>query len=304
MKEVAYIFPGQGAQYVGMGRSIYENFDIVHSLFDKACHMLGYDLTKVCFEGPKEMLSRTSISQPAILTVSIATLRVLELACPNINVKVTAGLSLGEYSGLVAAGSLSFDDAVYLVKKRGEFMDETSLKNPGKMLCILGLSLDLVQKICKQTNTEIANLNCPGQVVVSGRVDDIKNVYEMALKEDARAVYLDVSGPFHSSLMDEASMQLKKVLKDINIQPPRFPIVCNINAQYTSSSSDIINNLVTQVNHLTKWEESMRAIAQKGIDTFLEIGPGQVLRGLMRKINPDIKVINIETLEDIKGFSI
>ena len=317
MEKIGYIFPGQGVQYVGMGKDLYENFESARSVFDKANKILDIDIKKFCFEGPQEQLGRTDISQPAILTTSIAALRVLEKEIPNFtaipprtsgngdlaqsDVAAVAGLSLGEYTALVAVGSISFEAAISLVRKRGQFMEEASRKKPGGMLSIIGLPKDEVENLCRQTGTQIANLNCPGQIVISGMLGGISTVYELIrLKGAKRVVRLGVSGPFHSRFMDYASKKLRIELEAVEILPPSLPVIANVTAKAQAEPQIIRENLINQVNHSVLWEEAVRLMASDGIITFLEIGPGKVLKGLLRKIDPNLKVLNIGTVADVE----
>ncbi len=302
MVDTALIFPGQGAQFVGMGKDLYENFPQAREVFDKAGAILKFDLKKLCFEGPQDILSTTSNSQPAILTTSIAALRVLEASAlySQFSPKFSLGLSLGEYTALVAAGSISFEDAVVLVRKRGEFMEDASRKNPGKMACVLGMDMKVVDELCKGFGCEIANLNCPGQVVVSGKTNSVELFASFAKEKGAkRVLMLDVSGPFHSSLMTGARDKLKDYIDRIQILPPKISFISNVDAKVQADPAKIKENLIAQVNTKTLWEESMKLVVQGGIKTFLEIGPGQVLKGLAKKIDPKLEVKNIGTCQDL-----
>lgn len=300
MVRTAFIFPGQGSQYAGMGQEIYHKHKVARQVFEEAQSCLDFDLIKICFEGPKEQLSRTDISQPAILTASIALLKVFQELNPQIKPGVLAGLSLGEYSALTACGSFDFKDAVKLVRKRGQFMEEAARLNPGKMLSIIGLEREAVEEICRDSGTEIANLNCPGQIVISGRKENIEEALKKAQEKKAKmAVVLDVSGPFHSSLMESAGLSLGKELEKIKLSPAVIPVVSNVTADYETEVCEIKKNLVTQVAHAVHWQDSMRLLIQDGFTEFFEIGPGKVLKGLMRRIDSSVAVVNIETDKDI-----
>lgn len=307
MVEVAYIFPGQGAQVAGMGKDLYDNFPAAKEVFDKANSILKVDIKKLCFEGPQEELSTTANSQPAILTTSIAALRVYESSAfaSQFMPKFSLGLSLGEYTSLVAAGSISFEDALVLVRKRGEFMEEASRKNPGKMACVLGMETKAVEDLCKGLGCEIANLNCPGQVVVSGKVNNIELLASLAKDKGAkRVLMLDVSGPFHSSLMTAARDRLKEYIDKIQFQPPKLQFVSNVDARIQTDPALIKNNLIKQVNSKTLWEESIKAVSASNVKTFLEIGPGQVLKGLLKKIDPKLDVKNFGTLQNLQQIPV
>lgn len=302
MTKCAYIFPGQGAQYVGMGKSLYESFPQAKNIFDSTSEILNFDLKKLCFEGPAEELSSTKNSQVAILTTSLAALSVLSSLEPKkFHCALTLGLSLGEYTALVASGALELKDAVILVRKRGEFMEEASKENPGKMFSVLGLDNKTVGEICHKTGAEIANLNSPGQIVVSVGVNGAEK-FEMLAKEKGakRVLPLDCSGPFHSSLMKSASEKLKLELDKINIKSPQIPVIANITADYEKDPDVIRKNLYLQVSHTTRFEDSICLAIKSGITTFIEIGPGKVLKGLLRRIDPTLLVSNIENAEDLK----
>lgn len=304
MVDTALIFPGQGAQSAGMGKDLYDSYSQAREVFDKANAVLKFDLKKLCFEGPQEELSTTSNSQPAILTTSIAALRAFESSPLSqlYNVKFSLGLSLGEYTALVAAGSISFEDALVLVRKRGEFMEDASKKNPGKMACVIGMEPAAVDALCKGIGCEIANLNCPGQVVVSGKTTNIELFAGLAKDKGAkRVLMLDVSGPFHSSLMTPARDKLKDYIEKVRIMPPRVSFISNVDASVQTDPVKIKENLIAQVNSRTLWEASMRYVAQSGITTFLEIGPGQVLKGLAKKIDPKLEVKNIGLSQDLSA---
>lgn len=299
----AFIFPGQGSQYVGMGQEVYQNYKVARQFFEEAQSCVDFDLIKVCFEGPQEQLSRTDISQPAILTVSIALLKVFGELNPQIKPGALAGLSLGEYSALVASGVLDFKDAVRLVRKRGQFMEEAARRNPGKMLSIIGLEQEVVEEICRDCKTEVANLNCHGQIVISGRRENIEEALRKAQEKKAKmAVILEVSGPFHSSLMESAAVSLEKELEKVEFSPAVIPVVTNVTADYETEILEIKKNLVEQVAHTVNWQDSMRLLIKDGFTKFFEIGPGKVLKGLMRRVDPSVLVVNIETAKDVEAF--
>ncbi|MFA5115477.1 MAG: ACP S-malonyltransferase [Candidatus Omnitrophota bacterium] len=300
----ALLFAGQGAQYVGMGRDLSAEFAESRGVFAKADHVLGFPLSGLCFEGPLEELVKTDNCQPAILAVSIAALRAFEARCPALckEFSYTAGLSLGEYSALVAAGALSFEDAVYLVRKRGEFMEEEARKKPGKMLSVIGMEREAVRNLCADTNTEIANLNCPGQIVISGGAKEIGEAERLAKDRGAKmALLLEVSGAFHSSFMKGASDRLARELDNVQIHKPRIPVISNVTARPATTPEEIKGNLVRQVASSVLWEDSMRFILSGGASDFLEFGPGKVLKGLMRRIDGRARVVNVEKKDDILG---
>ena len=296
---VGYLFAGQGSQYVGMGKDLCDSFPEARLIFDRADKVLGFSLSSLIFNGPLEELTKTNNCQPAIVTMSIACWQVYQVKHSQID-GFMAGLSLGEYSALVAAGVFSFEDAIYLVRKRGEFMEEEAARNPGKMLSIIGLDLIQVKEICKAAKAEIANINCPGQVVISGAQQAIQNAQVLAKEKGAKlAVILEVSGAFHSSFMQGASLKLAEELKKIHMSAPKFPVISNVTAKPALSVEEIRENLIRQVSGSVLWEDSVRLILSKGISNFIEFGPGKVLKGLMRRIDSNAQVTNIEKSVDI-----
>lgn len=310
---VALVFPGQGAQYVGMGKDLCETFKESKAVFDKADEVLGFFLSKLCFEGPQEKLTRTQNCQPAILTVSIAALEAFRsqvtshpstlLRAGKSQVKYTAGLSLGEYSALVASGVLSFEDGLRLVRKRAELMEEAARRNPGKMAAILGLDRGVLEALCKKSNAELANINCPGQMVITGKIEAVEKAKNLALEKGAkRAVDLEVSGAFHSSLMKEAALEFKAFLEGFNLKTGSIPVVSNVTAEPRYEAGKIRENLFKQIYSPVLWEDSVRFMAINGVKTFYEIGPGNVLKGLIRKIDANLEVKSVGTVDDIKSL--
>ena len=299
MEKTAFLFAGQGSQYVGMGKDLYDSFPEAKAVFDKAENILGFDFKGFCFNGPETSLKMTNISQPAIVTVSIAAFEVFKVKS-NITPSFMAGLSLGEYSALIASGSLSFEDGIRLIKIRGELMEEAARKYPGKMAAVLGLSTEKIREICANSGAELANLNCPGQIVITGRAEAIDKASLLSMEQGAkRVIPLEVSGAFHSSLMSEASLGLKKALENTLMKDPLVPVMSNYTAFPQEKVSQIKDSLVYQIRSSVRWEESMKFILSKGVSSFVEFGPGKVLKGLMRKIDAAAQVINIEKKEDI-----
>ncbi|MBU4305347.1 MAG: ACP S-malonyltransferase [Candidatus Omnitrophica bacterium] len=305
MKRSALIFPGQGAQYVGMGKELCAESAVARAVFERANAELGFDLAAICFEGPAQQFTQSAVCQPAILTLSIAAYSVLKNEFAELlgALSACAGLSLGEYSALVACGSLCFEDAVRLVHKRGQFMDEASAENPGTMACILGLDLEKAESVCADTAAEIANLNCPGQIVISGTHDSIAKASELAQKAGAkRVIPLDVSGPFHSSLMLPAAEKLSMELEKVTLQKPVIPFIPNVTADFLDDEKLIKELLTKQVSHTTYWEKSIINMKDSGIELFYELGPGKVLRGLLQRIDLNLQVVNLEKSADFLGL--
>ncbi|RKY31837.1 MAG: [acyl-carrier-protein] S-malonyltransferase [Candidatus Omnitrophota bacterium] len=302
---VGYLFAGQGAQFVGMGKDLYGAFPQSKAVFDKADAVLGFSLSKICFEGPPEKLTKTNNCQPAILTMSIAAWQAYNSVANQESqaLRYAAGLSLGEYSALVAAEALSFEDAVYLVRKRGEFMEEEAKKFPGSMASVIGLSLNEIKKICQQAKVEVANVNCPAQVVISGGRAEIEEAAKLAIQSGAkRVIPLEVSGAFHSSFMKGASLRLSRELEKIKINKPAFEVISNVTADAVSNPQEIKDNLIRQVANSVLWEDSMNLLLSKGVNNFIEFGPGKVLKGLMRRISEKAEVKNIEKSQDISNL--
>lgn len=297
-----YLFSGQGSQYVGMGESLFQAFAESRAVFEAADKTLGFPLSKLCFEGPQEELIKTDNCQPAILTVSIAAFRAFRAINKDKGDKTiyAAGLSLGEYSALVAAEAISFEDAVYLVRRRGEFMEEEARNIPGAMASVIGLDLEKVRQLCRDSGAEIANLNCPGQVVISGGAREIEEATRMAQESGAkRVIRLEVSGAFHSSLMKGASLKLANELEKIKVIEPKMAVISNVTAAPAISVGEIKENLIRQVSSSVLWEDSMRLMLSSGVVNFYEFGPGKVLKGLMRRINDGASVTCVEKKEDL-----
>ena len=299
MSDTAFLFAGQGSQYVGMGKDLYESFPESRAVFDEADSALGFSLTKLCFEGPADQLKDTSVSQPAIVTVSIAAFEAFKTKMPDAKPRYAAGLSLGEYTALVAMGTMSFREGVRLVRKRGELMEAAAKKHPGKMAAVLELPRETISEICRKTGAEIANLNAPGQVIISGFAEAVDKAKALCVEAGAkRVIDLEVSGGFHSPLMFEASGELRQLLS-MPLISPKAPVVSNYTAHPETRPDEIRQNLVYQLYSSVKWEDSMRFILSQGISRFYEFGPGKVLKGLMRRISPEAQVANIEKKDDI-----
>ncbi len=296
---VGYLFAGQGSQYAGMGKDLYDSFPEAKAIFDRADKALGFSISKVCFAGQPETLKQTIFSQPAILTVSIAAYEAFK-ARVNKKPSFMAGLSLGEYTALIAGGVFAFEDGLKLVRKRAEIMEEATLRYPGKMAAVLELPFDKVKDICLKSGAEVANINAPGQIVISGKKEAVDKARDLCVEAGAkRVIELEVSGGFHSSLMFEASGELKKRLDLTPISPPAIPVISNYTASAQYQVTQIKENLVYQIYKAVRWEESMKYILSQGVTSFIEFGPGKVLKGLMRRIDSSAQVVNIEKKEDI-----
>lgn len=306
--KTAFLFPGQGAQAVGMGKDVARSFPAALQIYDNAKQILGFDLTRICFEGPAEQLNTTTISQPAIFITSAAILEVLQNnpAISNIKPDVTAGLSLGEYTALYAAGAISFEDALILVQKRGQAMQAAADATEGAMVSIIGLDERQVRQLCAEAGQdgllEPVNFNCPGQIVVSGSSPACARAEELAEKYGAiKAIRLDVAGAFHTELMSSAADGLKQALSNCRIcEPSNTKVIANIDAEYYRSAEQIAEGLTKQLTCPILWQKCMERLLADGVERFFEIGPGRVLTGLMRRIDRKVKVVNISSLQSIE----
>lgn len=303
--KVAFIFPGQGSQHVGMGKTLFDNFKAAKETFEEADDALDLKIGSLCFTGPEADLKLTSNTQPAILTTSIAALRVLssETALKPL---LLAGHSLGEYTALVAAEVLSFRDAVRLVRARGKYMEEAVPVGTGAMAAILGMERDKVEQLCKEASkNEIvvpANFNCPGQIVISGHTGAVSRAVELAKEWGSKAVPLPVSAPSHSPLMEPAGEKLLKELEKININDIKCPVISNSDADFYPSRDKVLGLLVKQLSRPVRWEDSVAKALSSGADTFIEVGPGKVLCGLLKRINREIKSFNVEDVDSLKAL--
>lgn len=303
MGKLAFVFAGQGAQSVGMGKELVENFECAAKVFDDASAALGFDIKDMIFDGDSETLMITENTQPTIVTMSVAALRVLEEK--GIKPDVVAGLSLGEYSAHIASGSIDFEDGVRLVRKRGKYMQEEVPVGVGSMAAILALTPDEVRQCCNEASSagicEPANFNCPGQIVVSGEVAAVDKCCEIALAKGAkRAMKLPVSAPFHCSMLKGAGEKLAKELENVTVGDMNIPVITNVTADYVDSKDDIKPYLIKQVSTSVLWEDTIRKMIDDGVDTFVEVGPGKALSGFIKKISRDVRIFNVEDMASLE----
>ena len=304
MRLVAILFPGQGSQKPGMGKELFEKSAAARQVFEEADDALGFAISRLCFEGPAEELQLTENTQPAILTVSVAAFRAMKeagIASPAF----VAGHSLGEYSALVAAGALSLSDAVRTVRARGRYMQEAVPVGTGAMAAVIGGELSEIQRVCEETRGElvcsVANMNSPNQVVIAGNTDAVDRAIESLKGVAKRVIKLNVSAPFHCALMKPAQDRLATDLERVVFNEPAMPVVTNVDARATRAPHELRDALVRQVSAPVRWVESMQLLAQQGVDTFVEAGPGKVLTGLMRQINRDVKTLNVEDAASLES---
>lgn len=307
MSKLAFVFPGQGAQYVGMGKEIVENYEVANEVFELASEAIGYDMKKLCFEGPEEELKKTENTQPAILTTCIAIQKILEEK--GIKPDVTAGLSLGEYASLVMSKVIDFKEAVLLVKKRGKYMQEAVPLGVGTMAAVLGMNKEEIEKALEKAAefgiVEAANFNSPGQIVISGEIKAVEKACEFAKELGAKkAVMLPVSAPFHCAMLTPAGEKLAKEIDNVTIHDLQTPIIANVNADYYKNRSEVKDLLVNQVSKSVLWEDSVRKMMDEGVDTFIEIGPGNSLSKFIKKISrtekKKVTMFNIDNKDDLE----
>ena len=302
MGKTALLFAGQGAQVVGMGRDLAETFPEARALFDQANAALGYDLAGICFNGPESELTKTENAQPGIYLVSWVALQVLKARVPGLEFHATAGLSLGEFTALAAAGAMSFEDGLKVVRQRGRFMQEACDVTQGGMAAIIGLEEAPTRDVCAEAGVTMANLNCPGQIVISGEVEKISKACELAKARGAkRALPLTVAGAYHSPLMASAQPKLAEALGTITVHAPTVPVIANVNAHPHGAPAEITQRLVEQVTGSVRWEASMRHLLADGFTRFIELGPGTALSGFMKRIEKGVPMLNVADVASLEA---
>jgi malonyl CoA-acyl carrier protein transacylase len=302
MSKTALLFAGQGAQVVGMGKDLAAAFPTAKAWFERANAALGYDLTAICCDGPEPELTKTENAQPGIFLVSWIAFQLLKERIPTLQFDATAGLSLGEFTALTAAGALSFEDNLRVVRQRGRFMQEACDVTKGGMAAVIGLDEAKTREVCAEAGVVLANLNCPGQLVISGEAEKINKACELAKAKGAkRAIPLVVAGAYHSPLMESAQPKLKAELQQVKISAPTVPVISNVTAQPHTTPEDISARLVEQVTASVRWEESMRYLLAQGYTRFIELGPGTALSGFMKRINKEAQMLNVADVNSLEA---
>jgi len=302
MSKTALLFAGQGAQAVGMGQDLAAAFPSAKAWFDRANAALGYDLASICFNGPEPELTKTENAQPGIFLVSWVAFQLLKERVPSLKFDATAGLSLGEFTALTAAGAMSFEDSLRVVRQRGRFMQEACEATRGGMAAVIGLDEALTREVCAEAGVVLANLNCPGQLVISGESDKIAKAVELAKARGAkRAIALPVAGAYHSPLMAGAQPKLQAELAKVKLSPPAVPVISNVTGQAHGNAADISTRLVEQVTSSVLWGKSMRHLLAQGFTRFIELGPGTALSGFMKRIDKGAQMLNIADVTSLEA---
>jgi [acyl-carrier-protein] S-malonyltransferase len=303
---VAYVFPGQGSQWAGMGYDLYQNFASSKAIFRKADEVLGFPLSRLCFEGPEEELQQTNNAQPAILIVSFACLEASRELNPNFpRARFVAGHSLGEYTALAASGVIDFETAVYLARERGRRMHEADAVRPGSMAAVIGLDEPTLQEICQQTGTCIANMNSPTQLVIGGDSDGVSRAMELAKEKGAvRVIPLPVSAAFHTPLMQPVVDEMTEIITRLTFADPTVPIIANTTARPLTTAQKVKEELIQQMVNCVQWQRSVEYMIDEGVTTFLEIGPGKILSGLIRRINREVRTENIGDAQAVNDLAV
>ena len=302
MSKTALLFAGQGAQVAGMGRDLAEKFPSARAWFDRANAALGYDLTAICFNGPETELTRTENAQPGIFLTSWVAFELLKEQAPLLRFEATAGLSLGEFTALAAAGALTFEEGLSIVRQRGQFMQEACDATRGGMAAVIGLDEAPTREVCAAAGVVLANLNCPGQLVISGETDKIAQAVELAKAKGARkAVALSVAGAYHSPLMASAQPKLASALAAVRLTAPAVPVVSNVTAQFHGAPAEISTRLVEQVTSSVLWEKSIRELLAQGFTRFIELGPGTALSGFMKRIDKSVQMLNVADVASLEA---
>ena len=303
--KLAYVFPGQGSQWVGMGRDLYQDFGAAKTVFDQADEALGFALSRLCFDGPEDELRQTINAQPAIVTTSFACLEASRERVELPPASFVAGHSLGEYTALVAAGVLDFATAVYLARERGRLMHEAGQITPGGMAAIIGLDEAPLSELCAETGAQIANINCPGQIVISGAEENLNQAVELAKSRGAhRAIPLQVSGAFHTPLMQPAVDGMAQAIAELEFNDPTTPIIGNTTARPLTTARSVKEELLNQLCNCVQWQRSVEYMVGDGVSAFIEIGPGKVLAGLIKRIDSNVKILNIGDAESVRNFTV
>ena len=302
MHKTALLFAGQGAQTVGMGRDLAEAFPLAKSLFDRANEFLGYDLASLCFCGPEPELTKTENAQPGIYLHSWVALQLLKERLPGFAFQATAGLSLGEFTALAAAGVMTFEDGLKIVRARGRFMQEACEATHGSMAAIIGLDEEPTREVCREAGVELANLNCPGQIVISGESERIRQACDLARARGAkRALPLSVAGAYHSQLMAGAKPRLKEVLSAVQLRPPSVTVISNVTAGPHGAAAEMASLLVEQVTSSVRWEESIRYLLAESFTRFIELGPGTALSGFLKRIDKNARILNVSDIASLEA---